>query len=260
MIVFNSAHATRSRSGLEYRVAVEFHRCACDAVLPVTELPLCKLSFGVPTQTNKQANVRQRFLSPGTMGDIPSELKEPAEVVARPHRIADVLQLEESLASALAGDTLKIEAQKNLLNYWKTYFVGQYRYAYEYMYIGLEQSHLSQLLSLSSFSRAGGKPLQQRASGGVHDYIDDAVEAKRVLDGLVTDIQHERAGLVVQTADVKSATRAETKGKEDPDGLRALTDFARTSIIAPTADDLKYAHDWFVQGQHHQVSIHAEAS
>lgn len=182
--------------------------------------------------------------------------RSEAQSIERPRNIVHVQQLEESLAvTSSSSDPIQLEAKQNLLNYWKVYFVGQYRHAYEHLYIGLQRSgQISELLALESFRRDGRQqPLQRRESDLVGDFIGDAKEAKHVLDGLVASIVEEQPELEIQAGPVKNEKRAMLKAKENPDGLRALTDYARTSVICSTAHDLKKVHDWFVEKRDPQV-------
>lgn len=114
---------------------------------------------------------------------------------------------------------------------------------------GLQRSgQIRELLALESFRRDGRQqPLQQRESDLVGDFIGDAEEAKSVLDGLVASIVEEQPELEVQAGPIKNEKRATLKAKENPDGLRALTDYARTSVICSTAHDVKKVHDCFVE-------------
>lgn len=190
------------------------------------------------------------------MADARSERSGTVTTFKRPRDIVDVQAFETSLAETTPHDSLEFEAKKNLLYYWKTYFVGQYRHEYERLYIELERAgQLRDLLAIERFMRDDQWPLQQRESDLVGDYIKDAKDAKAILDSLVAIINEEQPGLEIQEADVKSASRAMVKAKQDPDGLRAVSDFSRTSTICATPDAVKHVHDWFRKSDHHQVSL-----
>lgn len=172
----------------------------------------------------------------------------------RPRAIVNVQELEESLKDTISHDTLEFEAKKNLLNYWKTYFVGQYRHDYERLYIELQRSgELRDLVAIENFMRDKQWPLQRRESDLVGDYIKDAKAAKNILDGLVAIINKEQPGLEIQQAPVKSEERAVSKAERD--GLRAIYDFARTSIIGATPDAVKKVYKWFRETHHRQVTL-----
>lgn len=195
-------------------------------------------------------------LPSGIMADQRSELSGMVTSSERPREIADVQELEMSLADTTPHDTLEFEAKKNLLNYWKAYFCGQYRHDYERLYIALQRSgQLRDLLAIEPFMRGNRWPLQPRESDLVGDFINDAKEAKDILDGLVDIINREQPGLAIKEADVKSVTRAVSKAEQDPDGLRAISDFARTSIIGATPEAVKKVHDWFRGAHHRQVIL-----